>query len=473
MKKIYYGLFFLLPLLGCRSTAPKEAVETIITIPGSDRPATYDSEATLWGASRSRAVLDTVTKSSVIIDTIATADVYSLYKGWNSYRVYIEPGDHLTLDADERGNATFKGDDNAVLRNQLLSQVLQLQEEYTQYRREFLRCKNANKTCKRKEVNLEETQKKCTDLVDQFVAAKKGVTPGFERFLKLNHKYFIILNSIEFPAHARKSFHQYKPEEIKLMEKCSKDAQYKEACLSFPYRQVLKAYVDYLRIADPLNKCKYGKEFVKNELALSEYFKGEVVQNFVKAHNLASISYECAKNPAVVEAVNQLTQYKDYVLSILNMGKERLSKLSQEPVEFPAFTGEDVNGQQVSLKDFKGKYVLIDVWATWCGVCQGEFKYTNAMEPYFEGKDVVFLGVSVDKESDHDKWIRNIEEKELKGVQINLKDPKERDSFVRQLGVTGYPHYALIGPDGKLVMAKLPKPSTGVQYQILNGYLQE
>ena len=473
MKKIYYGLFFLLPLLGCRSTAPNEAVETIITIPGTDRPATYDSEATLWGASRSRSVLDTVTKSSLIIDTIAAPDVYSLYKGWNTYRAYVEPGDHLTLEEDKYGNVSFKGDEKAVLRNNLLSKVLVLQDQYTHYRREVLRCKSEGKTCTKKEINFDETKKKLTNLMDDFLKKNQGVTPSFERFLKLNQKYFEILNTINFPQYARKTFHQYTADEIKMMDECTKDAQYSEACLSFPYRQVLKAYVEYLRISDPLHKCKYGKDFVKNELALSEYFKGESVRNFVDANNLAAISFECAKEASLVEAVNQLKAHKDYVLSTIKMGQERLSKLTQDPVEFPAFTGEDVNGKQISLKDFRGKYVLIDVWATWCGVCQGEFKYTNAMEPYFEGKDVVFLGVSVDKESDHDKWVKNIDDKELKGIQINLKDPNERESFTRQLGVTGYPHYALIDPNGKLVITKLPKPSTGVQYQILNGYLQE
>ena len=57
------------------------------------------------------------------------------------------------------------------------------------------------------------------------------------------------------------------------------------------------------------------------------------------------------------------------------------------------FTYPDVNGKNVSLSDFKGKVVLIDVWATWCGPCKQEIPHLKKLEEEMEGTDVVFLGV--------------------------------------------------------------------------------
>ena len=76
------------------------------------------------------------------------------------------------------------------------------------------------------------------------------------------------------------------------------------------------------------------------------------------------------------------------------------------------FTYPDVNGKMVSLSDFKGKVVLVDVWATWCGPCRGEIPHLKKLEEEMHGKDVVFLGVSVDEVKDKQKWLDFIEKED-------------------------------------------------------------
>ena len=68
------------------------------------------------------------------------------------------------------------------------------------------------------------------------------------------------------------------------------------------------------------------------------------------------------------------------------------------------FTYPDRNGKLVSLSDFKGKVVVVDVWATWCGPCRKEIPYLIKLEEEMRGKDVVFIGVSVDEKKDHQAW---------------------------------------------------------------------
>ena len=63
----------------------------------------------------------------------------------------------------------------------------------------------------------------------------------------------------------------------------------------------------------------------------------------------------------------------------------------------PDFKGQDINGKTLSLKDFNGKYLYIDVWATWCGPCKKEIPFLKELEKKFEGKNITFLSLSTDQ----------------------------------------------------------------------------
>lgn len=82
------------------------------------------------------------------------------------------------------------------------------------------------------------------------------------------------------------------------------------------------------------------------------------------------------------------------------------------------FTYPDVDGKMVSLSDFKGKVVLVDVWATWCGPCRQQIPYLKKLEEEMHGTDVVFVGVSVDESKDKQKWLDFIKTEGLKGGAV-------------------------------------------------------
>ena len=82
------------------------------------------------------------------------------------------------------------------------------------------------------------------------------------------------------------------------------------------------------------------------------------------------------------------------------------------------FTYPDVDGKMVSLSDFKGKVVLVDVWATWCGPCRQQIPYLKKLEEEMHGTDVVFGGVSVDESKDKQKWLDFIKTEGLKGGAV-------------------------------------------------------
>ena len=114
----------------------------------------------------------------------------------------------------------------------------------------------------------------------------------------------------------------------------------------------------------------------------------------------------------------------------------------------PNFTQNDVNGKPVSLSDFKGKYVLVEFWASWCSPCRAESP--NLLKQYaaFKDKGFEILGVSVD--GDKGKWMEAIKKDGLTWPQIS--DLKGWDNEARKVyGISGVPANFLVSPDGKII----------------------
>ncbi|MGN0283012.1 MAG: TlpA family protein disulfide reductase [Prevotella sp.] len=142
-----------------------------------------------------------------------------------------------------------------------------------------------------------------------------------------------------------------------------------------------------------------------------------------------------------------------------------------EATEPYQFTYTDINGKQVSLSDFKGKVVYIDIWATWCAPCRGEIPFMGKLEEeYADRKDMVFMSISVDNEKDHDKWMAMVKEKDMKGYQLfagaGAADLRKANN------ITGIPRFILIGKDGKVIYSKAPRPSSDEIRAVLDEALK-
>lgn len=124
----------------------------------------------------------------------------------------------------------------------------------------------------------------------------------------------------------------------------------------------------------------------------------------------------------------------------------------------PTFAYNDINEQMVSLADLKGKYVYVDVWATWCGPCLGEIPSLKNLEKDFHDKDIEFVSISVDRKQDYDTWKNMVAEKELKGVQL-FADNSWQSDFVTAYNIQGIPRFILIDPEGNIVSANADRPS--------------
>lgn len=124
----------------------------------------------------------------------------------------------------------------------------------------------------------------------------------------------------------------------------------------------------------------------------------------------------------------------------------------------PNFNYINHKGDKTKLKDFDGKYVYIDLWATWCGPCRGEIPYLQKIEEKYHDKNIVFVSISIDKEVDFEKWKTFVKEKNMGGVQL-FADNAWESAFAQSFSVKSIPRFILIGPDRKVIQAVAPRPS--------------
>lgn len=147
-------------------------------------------------------------------------------------------------------------------------------------------------------------------------------------------------------------------------------------------------------------------------------------------------------------------------------GKIALRESLPEGSPSPTFENYiNFKGGTTSLSDLKGKFVYVDIWATWCGPCKREIPSLKKVEEQFHGKNIEFVSISVDderrsgtKEKAFESWKTMVKDKELGGIQL-FSDNAWQSDFVKNYKVNGIPRFILIDPNGNIVSPDAPRPS--------------
>lgn len=133
-----------------------------------------------------------------------------------------------------------------------------------------------------------------------------------------------------------------------------------------------------------------------------------------------------------------------------------------EPASTPLL--KDTDGKGHTFAEFRGKVLVIDVWATWCSSCLAKMQdFMNLKKRYDNTPGIEFITVSVDRSEARNSWIAAIKKRNMEGMLNLFPDCEEESLFESEYHISGVPRYIIIDEEGKIVTAYAPPPGGGME----------
>lgn len=226
-----------------------------------------------------------------------------------------------------------------------------------------------------------------------------------------------------------------------------------------PYKEkldpLLKKYSELDKANDKEGLDKVEKEIDAIDKEISENVFGSYIKNnpsspiaMYAMNRYAGWDIDVDKVEPVYNLLTEAT--KAWPSAIEFKEKIEITKKTSVGKIAMDFTQNDTLGNPVSLSSFRGKYVLIDFWASWCGPCRQENPNVVKAFNAYNSKGFTVLGVSLDQPTAKDKWMKAIHDDKLTWTQVSDLKYWKNDVAV-QYGIQAIPQNFLIDPQGKIV----------------------
>lgn len=239
-----------------------------------------------------------------------------------------------------------------------------------------------------------------------------------------------------------------------------------------PYYDTLKA-TDFAQSTTPVYSYPWGDRTLSGLISVNmrkdkvPYGKGVAGMKGM----LSFLPNDTLKGDVILNQVSGIKSYNDYKDMIDAYGKyvvtssqkkrnmdilAPLALLKPGDAAFQ-FSYPDKDGKTVTMDNLKGKVVLVDVWATWCGPCKAEIPHLKKLEEEMKGTDVSIVSISVDEAKDKDKWLKMIKDDQLGGTQLFASGWGDLAQYYK---ITGIPRFMVFDRQGKIVTVDSPRPSS-------------
>lgn len=223
----------------------------------------------------------------------------------------------------------------------------------------------------------------------------------------------------------------------------------------------LKEYREVMKEAAYVLSTKGDKisDLYQKTLCEMEYFIDNLKDETVLQTLLTVLAIEQVEQYGIKGIDEMLTLYNTYVTdSLLRASfqeKYDVWDIIKPGKPSPDFIALDPSGKSYRLTDFRGKYLYIDLWATWCGPCRREIPYLQRLEKEYEGKNITFLSLSTD--ASKTDWTEFLQSHEMGGVQLYIGAASK---FQQLYNADGIPHFILLDTEGRIVEGNMLRPSS-------------
>lgn len=398
-------------------------------------------------------VSDAGTFSDTIFDV--TKGYYSLNDGKEGSLLYLQNGYDITMDLDATQfdeTISYSGEGSDV--NNYLAQKFLIKEK-------------AGSTFKLYGLNETKYLETMNTLKADLEKSLHNVDSKFAAEEKTNLNYEHIGNVSQYEL-----YHGYvsKNKDFKVSDSFPNvlegvDFSNEDHYKSFDsYKSIVSA--NFNKVARE-NSKKNGTSYEAEAIAQLKELKSNVIKDDILQNMAGQVSVMNPNAEVLYKGIMEISTDEKF--------KERLTKQYNTVLRLakgkdsPAFENYENNaGGTTSLADLKGKYVYIDVWATWCKPCKDEIPHLKKVEEQYHDKNIEFVSISIDQAKDHDLWKKMIKDESLGGTQL-MADAAWGSKFVKEYQIQGIPRFILIDPTGKIVNSFAPRPSDKKLIELFDG----
>lgn len=361
----------------------------------------------------------------------------SIHGPLGNITLYVAPKEKLTVVWTERGKASFKGESHAI--NDYLNDNFQYRLPIDNQVSDTAFVRQWERVYGQLVKHLEQA-----GLPDTFIASER-----------VRLYYVAAYHLINYPMmHARltgKSY--YSPSEYYWMKL---DSVMKENVRAYGFWEYRQAFRDWIKMkvdhsmpsssqAGQLsNNIKYVQEHI-HDVQLADYLLNDYLTYHIRHYGTDGVESYIERYDTMVRNLTYRNEFHTFC--------QRFTAIAQGK-KAPEFILNDVTGKPISLYSLKGKYIYIDVWATWCMPCRREFPYLKLLERELRGRNIAFIGISIDK--DLQAWKQYVGEGQLTGIQLYAGTG---GSFNEQYKISAIPRFILIDPQGNILNAYMSRPS--------------